>query len=81
VKAILALDEQNAKALVPTPEAQSRFNDQLQKELSKRVWSDPNCTSWYKNSAGHITQNWSNPIRAYGEATSTVKFEDYEWIS
>ncbi len=81
VKALLALDEQGAKAMVPTHEAQIRFNDQLQKELAKRVWSDPNCTSWYKNSAGRITQNWSNPIRAYGDATSTVKLADYELIS
>ncbi len=80
VKALLALNEQGAKALVPTTQAQTRFNDQLQKELSKRVWADPNCTSWYKNSAGHITQNWSNPIRAYGEATSTIKLDDYELI-
>lgn len=81
VKALLALDEQGAKAMVPTTEAQNCFNHQLQKVLSKRVWSDPNCTSWYKNSDGRITQNWSNHIRAYGDATSTVKLADYEWIS
>ena len=81
VRALLELDEQGAKALVPTAEAQTRFNDQIQKELAKRVWSDPNCTSWYKNTAGRITQNWSNHIRAYGEATSIIKLPDYEWIT
>ena len=80
LKALRVLEEQKAKALAPTLEAQTRFNEKLQEDLSKRVWADPHCTSWYKNAEGKITQNWSENINAYAEATSSIILSDYEFI-
>ncbi len=81
VKALKLLEEKGARALMPSPEAQARFNAQLQKDLRTRVWADPNCTSWYKNAQGKITQNWSSHTRDYAAATSSVNLADYELIA
>ncbi|MGF1456224.1 MAG: flavin-containing monooxygenase [Alphaproteobacteria bacterium] len=80
VKALQALERTGAKAMAPSAAAQTRFNTQLQKDLAKTVWADPHCASWYKDSKGRITQNWSSHTRAYADATAEVKLEDYEII-
>ena len=81
LKALDALDTQKSKAMVPKKSAQKRFNNRLQEDLSKRVWSDSNCVSWYKTAEGKITQNWSGNINAYAKATSEIILSDYEFIS
>ncbi len=80
IKALQTLDDVGAKALSPTAEAQSRFNRQLQDDLSKTVWADPACVSWYKDGQGRITQNWSNHTRAYAAETAEVKRQDYQFV-
>lgn len=80
VKALQAAGEKGAKALVPSKAAQDAFNEQLQADLGNTVWADPHCNSWYKDDQGRVTQNWSNHTRAYAEAVSKVKLEDYELI-
>ena len=80
INALQTLEAQKAKALTPTLEAQARFNQQLQKNLSQRVWADPHCTSWYKNAEGKITQNWSDNINTYADGTSNIVLSDYEFM-
>jgi cation diffusion facilitator CzcD-associated flavoprotein CzcO len=43
-------------------------NRQLQQELSGTVWL-ANCTNWYKNADGKITNNWPGTARQYLHAT------------
>ena len=81
MRALEALDAQKAKVMTVTDEAQKRFNAELQEGLSKTVWADPHCASWYKNADGRITQNWSSHTRGYKEATSSVNLDDYEFSS
>jgi len=80
LQALQSLEGQGAKALSPTLAAQTRFNQQLQEDLSQRVWADPQCTSWYKNAEGKITQNWSDNINTYAEGVSSLVLSDYEFI-
>ena len=81
---LAALDElraRGAQALMPTAEAQRRFNERLQSDLSKTVWADPNCTSWYKTDSGQVTQNWSSHTRAYREQCAQLAPDDYQFTS
>ncbi|MGH7287382.1 MAG: hypothetical protein ACREI8_05115, partial [Myxococcota bacterium] len=48
------LDE--AKDVV-RPEAQERFNEEIQAALADSAWAT-NCGSWYKTASGKITNNW-----------------------
>lgn len=81
VKALQALKDAGAKALVPKKAAQDRFNEKIQADLAKTVWADPHCVSWYKNAEGRITQNWSSHTRDYAKATANVDLSDYELIA
>lgn len=76
LKALAALKQRNGRSLDVTPEAQARFNATLQEQLARTVWADPHCSSWYKNAAGRITQNWGSHTRAYAQATAELALED-----
>ena len=39
------------------PEAQERYNDEMQKRLQNSVWQT-GCSSWYVNEFGRNTANW-----------------------
>ncbi|HYM35714.1 MAG TPA: 4-hydroxyacetophenone monooxygenase, partial [Steroidobacteraceae bacterium] len=78
VKALDAMRARNIAAMDVKQTAQDRFQREVQTALAKTVWADPQCTSWYKNAQGHITQNWSSHTRDYAAATEQVKWEDYE---
>jgi cation diffusion facilitator CzcD-associated flavoprotein CzcO len=78
VKALSAMHARNIAAMEVKQAAQDNFQRDLQAALSKTTWADPHCHSWYKNSKGHITQNWSSHTRDYAAATDQVKWEDYE---
>lgn len=56
------------------PDAQTRFNEELQQGLARTVWADPGCTSWYKNAAGRITQHWHSHTRDYAAAVKDIRW-------
>lgn len=80
-QAVQTLSRHNADAMMPDDKVQAKFNAQLQKDLKKRVWADPNCQSWYKNEQGVITQNWSSHTRDYNEVMSAFRPEDYQFLN
>ncbi|QIX00643.1 hypothetical protein AMS68_006160 [Peltaster fructicola] len=66
-----------ALAIRPSPERVSEYNDGIQKVLQASSFNDPNCTSWYRNAAGRITNNWSGTVVEYQKLLSKVDFTDY----
>lgn len=52
------------------------YNIKLTKELDKTVWSQ-NCTSWYHNAEGKITNNWPGTNERYRDVTKTLTLKDY----
>jgi len=54
-----------------------RFNQQLQTDLKKTVWTGP-CTSWYKKNNGRIISNWPSPASAYWKKTRTPNMAEFE---
>jgi hypothetical protein len=65
-------------SLMPKLEAIESYNLDLQKALNKTSFADPNCNSWWKNSEGIITNNWSGTAVDYQNLISDVIWEDYE---
>ena len=79
--ALEMLENEVAIAIATSLAAQDAYNVQLQADLEKTVWGDPDCgASWYKTEEGYITQNWSGTVTAYQAAFGHVKREDYELI-
>lgn len=64
--------------LMPTQARTDSFNDKIQAILKESSFADPNCASWYKNSEGRITNNWSGTVVEYQEMLSKVDWADFE---
>lgn len=73
------MDERGAQAVEPTPQAQRAFNDALQKKVSKGVWSQGGCTSWYLDSQGKNRTIWPGFTFRYWWATRKVEARDFAW--
>ncbi|MFI6313389.1 flavin-containing monooxygenase [Nocardia fusca] len=51
------------------------FNDALQKRLERTPWNF--CSSWYRNAAGKITNNWPGTVTRYRRRVRTLDPRDY----
>jgi hypothetical protein len=79
IKPVLdARREGKSLSLAPKRDKVVEYNTKVQKVLLNSSFNDPNCSSWYKNEAGLITNNWSGTVVEYQEQLSKVDFEDYE---
>ncbi|MEU4443941.1 NAD(P)/FAD-dependent oxidoreductase [Actinosynnema sp. NPDC050801] len=71
------LDRHDADELDVRPEVQARFNRQLQRKLSKGVWTEGGCKSWYLDAQGINRTVWPGFTWRYWMRTKTVRAEDY----
>ncbi|KAK5551734.1 hypothetical protein LTR46_010329 [Exophiala xenobiotica] len=80
VKEVIAA-RSRGDSLVIQPNAQrvKAFNDEIQSELEKSSFADPNCNSWYKvKESGKITNNWSRTVVDYQKLLSDVDWSDFD---
>ena len=54
------------------------FNVGIDAGNKKMAWGSPNVTSWYKNEAGRVTQNWPFALVDYWRATLAPNPDDFE---
>ncbi|MBO3744937.1 NAD(P)/FAD-dependent oxidoreductase [Streptosporangiaceae bacterium NEAU-GS5] len=52
------LSRTKARAMDVRPEAQRAYNDRLQERLTRLVWSEGGCTSWYLDDHGRNRATW-----------------------
>ncbi|MFI9812380.1 flavin-containing monooxygenase [Saccharothrix variisporea] len=71
------LDRHRADELDVRPDVQARFNRQLQKKLTKGVWTEGGCKSWYLDAQGINRTVWPGFTWRYWMRTKTVRAEDY----
>jgi hypothetical protein len=58
------------------PEAELRFNEQINAELERSVWT--RCDSYYRSSSGRIVTQWPHSELDYARATWRLRSRD--WI-
>ncbi|MBW4687574.1 MAG: NAD(P)/FAD-dependent oxidoreductase [Komarekiella atlantica HA4396-MV6] len=58
------------------PSKQSLFNQKLQVDAAKTVWSS-NCTNWYKTDKGKIVNNWPQSTLCYLLTTFGANSNDF----
>ncbi|MFD5090961.1 flavin-containing monooxygenase [Amycolatopsis thailandensis] len=75
-----ALRLARGKALDPRPEAQERFNGDIQRKLAKGIWTQGGCKSWYLDAKGVNRTIWPGFTWRYWLDTRQVKREDYELL-
>jgi len=65
VDAIRTMDADDIAVIEPTEAAQQRWNSELHAAMSRTVWNQGGCTSWYLDAHGRNTTLWPH---------STVRF-------
>ncbi len=71
------LAESGAKSLEPKREVFEAFNARVDEGNRLMAWGSPNVTSWYKNEAGRVTQNWPFGLVDYWRATLAPNPDDF----
>ena len=80
------LIETNARSLEPTEEACAAFNDRVQGQMPKMIWTHPKANSYYKNSKGRVIGSWPFRLLDYwtecrGPVTEHFHFHQRETVS
>ncbi|HWA61145.1 MAG TPA: NAD(P)/FAD-dependent oxidoreductase [Caulobacteraceae bacterium] len=63
------LAETGARTLEVKKDVHDAFNERVDAANKLMAWGAPNVTSWYKNEAGRVTQNWPFALVDYWRAT------------
>ena len=68
-------------ALEADPEAQARYNDQLQAGLADTVWAAGGCASWYKRDDGRIETLYPGSARDFERMLAASGPDEYRRLS
>ena len=74
------LDATGSAALDATPEAQRRWNEEVQRRMAGTVWSTGGCNSWYLDANGNNTTLWPGTTTHFRRETRTVDLAEYELV-
>lgn len=77
IKTISRLD---AAALDPRPDAQKAWCDEVQRRMTRTVWSTGGCASWYLNAAGRNPTLWPASTIRFRRATRAVDVSEYHQL-
>jgi 4-hydroxyacetophenone monooxygenase len=79
IECIDAMVARGAQSMEPTNTAFTEFNEQIDRDLQKLIWTHPKARSYYRNSKGRVFL--SNPYRLVDSWTMTraPKLEDFSF--
>ncbi|GAA5099406.1 flavin-containing monooxygenase [Nocardia iowensis] len=70
------LSDRPGRYLAARADAEQNWDDWLQRRLKDTPWNF--CSSWYRNAAGRITNNWPGATVLYRWKTKTFDLGDYD---
>ena len=71
--------ENGYKAMECKPQVMNSYNLRIDALNRQRAWGDPSVNSWYKNSAGRVTQNWPGTHMEWWQQTLAPDPADFLW--
>lgn len=77
---IRGLVHQGARWLQPLADVQARFNEELQRTMSRTVWAS-GCRSYGQTETGKIVTQWPKPSAIYRSLTARVNWRDFSLSS
>lgn len=80
LKCLDEVDRRRAGAIVVSERATRAFNEDIQRQLKKMVWSAGGCSSWYLNERGENNTLWPGFTWKYWLKTRQPAFADFELI-
>ena len=78
LKALALMKKRGVRAIEPTPDAERRYNDRIQRELVGSVWTSGGCSSYYVDAGGRNTTLW--PKRAGLFRRAVRRFDPKEYL-
>jgi len=81
IKMLDEMQRRGATVAEATKPAQDDFNEEIQRLVSKGIWTQGGCTSWYLDSQGKNRTIWPKFTFQYWWETRKVVAEDYTWSS
>jgi 4-hydroxyacetophenone monooxygenase len=75
--ALKLMAERGAATIEVRRDVHDAFNAEVDAANAQMAWGSPNVTSWYKNAAGRVSQNWPFPLVDYWNATVAPNPEDF----
>lgn len=69
--------ESGAVALEPTADAHDAFQDRVQGQMPRMIWTHPKANSYYRNSKGRVIGSWPFRLLDYWSETRAPKVEDF----
>jgi cation diffusion facilitator CzcD-associated flavoprotein CzcO len=64
-----------ARSIVVRPEAEKRYDDEIQARLSDSVWAS--CHNWYHQDGGRISTNWPGLVKEYQRRCDALDLADF----
>ncbi len=77
LNALDTLDGSGRAALDVRAGVMNDYNDTVQAEFAGSAWVG-DCSSWYKNAAGRVVNNWSGTVREYRDLTRQFVVDHYD---
>ena len=63
------------------PEAQARWQAEIDRRSADTVWVTGGCANWYVDEQGRNTNNWPGPWLEYNRRTRRIDPADYEFVA
>jgi hypothetical protein len=64
-----------AASIVVRPEAEQRFDTEIQERLTDSVWAS--CHNWYHQDGGRISTNWPGLVAEYQRRCDELDLDDF----
>ena len=78
LRALQTMRTERAAAVEVRPQIERAYNEKIQKQLDRAIWSTGGCTSWYLDPrSGKNTTLWPGFTWRFRQATSSFSMDDY----
>ncbi len=76
--ALRTMDDQGLATFEVQPEAQEKFNANLQRHMGRTIWKTGGCASWYLDKHGNNTTLWPSFTFAFRHLTRRFDIQAYD---
>ena len=76
---IRMLLERGQSAMDCRKEVHDAYNEWIDQGNQEMAWGTPGVSTWYKNAAGRVTQNWPYSMLEFWQQTKSPKQEDFSF--
>lgn len=80
VDALTRIDALGVAAVDARPDAQQRWNEEVQRRMASTVWATGGCTSWYLDAQGRNTTVWPGTTGRFRRETRRIDLAEYDLV-